>query len=317
MNEIAIIDFGTNTCNLIITDINQDFYNELYKLSTYVGLFLGTDNLYEISSKSIEKLKDTCILFQSILDDYNIQKCYAFCTSAYRDSINRDIAYNTIINNMRIIPKIISGDEECYFVYNSIDNQNNIIYDDCFCIVELGGGSSEFIICDSKSSIIHCQCLPIGSQVLTKKYKENYNFDVNNMEDSISNCLDNYLCDIIHKLKENYCSLLTLYSGIMLKIQQINRKKFFIKHDVNYITLDDIVNVMDYIKTRIRGYSVENFNIQMLITLSMFYYLMKNSNIDKILLSKCSFKRGIFNMIKSNYIKYFVSDTNINVHPKL
>ena len=317
MNEVAIIDFGTNTCNLIITNIKQDFYNEIFKRSIYVGLFLGTDNLYEISDDAILKLKNTCLCFQSILDSYNIKKCYAFCTSAYRDSLNKDILYDTITSNMRIYPKIISGDEECFFVYNSIDHQNNILFDGCFCIVELGGGSSEFVMCDNNASIVHCQCLPIGSQILTKKYKEYCGFNINNIEDNISGYFNKYLCDIVINLKKYHCSLLTLSSGIMLKVQQINKKKFFVNHDLNYITLEDIVNVMNHIKTKIEGYSVENFNVQIFITLNMFYFLMTKSNIDKILLSKCSFKRGIFNMIKSNYITYFVSDRNINVNPKL
>lgn len=317
MDEVAIIDFGTNTCNLIITDISQESYNELFKHSIYVGLFLDANNLYEISNDAISKLKITCLRFQSILDSYNIKKCYAFCTSAYRDSFNKEVLFNTITSNMRIIPKIISGDEECYFVYSSIDAQNNISSDECFCIIELGGGSSEFVICDRNKTIVHCQCLPIGSQILTKRCQESCNFNIDNIGNSISQYLNDYLHDIIVKLKENHCSLFTLSSGIMLKVQQINKKKFFINHDLNYMTLEDIVNVMDYIKTKVKGYSIKSFNIQMLITLNMFYFLMTNSNVDKILLSKCSFKRGIFNMIKSNYITYFVSDSNINVHSKL
>lgn len=144
--RLAVIDLGTNTFHLLIAEINQGAIHILYKTNIAVKLGEGriNENLIvpEAFSRGLKALSE----FSDIIREYQVEKLKATATSAIRSAQNGFEFIQAVKNKTGIQIDIISGDEEAEFIYEAVKASGSI-QNTCL-IVDIGGGSVEFILCD-------------------------------------------------------------------------------------------------------------------------------------------------------------------------
>ncbi|MBI9054202.1 MAG: hypothetical protein JEY96_10330 [Bacteroidales bacterium] len=151
--RIAIIDMGTNTFNLLIAEtIENNTYNILFRDKAGVKLGKGGINDKVITPEAFERGVNAISYHMQSIQNYNVDKVVATATSGVRSTKNGKEFVEAIEKKFEIKIQIISGDEEAELIYRGVKqavkfNNHNAL------ILDIGGGSNEFIIANSSGLI--------------------------------------------------------------------------------------------------------------------------------------------------------------------
>lgn len=148
--RIASIDLGTNTFNLLIAEIsdNNDFAI-LYDRKLPVKLGRGGIHKKTIAPDAFQRGIDALQNHYQTIQKYGVSKKIAFATSAVRDAENGEEFRKSVKEKFDIDIQIIDGQREAELIYYGI-KQSMQLPDEPVVILDIGGGSNEFIICDNK-----------------------------------------------------------------------------------------------------------------------------------------------------------------------
>lgn len=168
--RIAVLDIGTNTFNLIIAESEgKDGFRILYNEKLPVKLGEGGINNGEILQNAFDRgIKAIGDHYQTILS-YKADNIYAFGTSALRTARNSKDFIDTIKKLTGIDVEIISGDREAELIYYGV-SQTLTMTSEKYLILDIGGGSNEFIIANNKE-IFWKKSYPIGIARLIEMFK--------------------------------------------------------------------------------------------------------------------------------------------------
>jgi exopolyphosphatase/guanosine-5'-triphosphate,3'-diphosphate pyrophosphatase len=168
--RIAIIDLGTNTFHLLIADCSSSDYKILLEARIAVRIGVGGINQNIITHEGTERAVDALIQFKRKIDEFKVTNVFAFGTSALRNAQNTKDVILKIKEATDIDIAIISGDEEARYIYNGV-NLALKLGDEKSLIVDIGGGSVEFIIGSGKE-IFWKQSFEIGAQRLLERFQK-------------------------------------------------------------------------------------------------------------------------------------------------
>jgi len=151
--RIAIIDMGTNTFNLLIvetSDSNQ--YKIIFKDKAGVKLGKNGINNKLITPEAFERGINSISQHMESISRFNVEKIITTATSGVRSTKNGMDFVKAIENKFGLKVQILSGDEEAELIYRGVKqvvkfNNENVL------ILDIGGGSNEFIIANSKGLI--------------------------------------------------------------------------------------------------------------------------------------------------------------------
>ena len=151
--RIAIIDMGTNTFNLLIVETSD---NNNYKIifKDKDGVKLGKDGINNkvITPEAFERGVKAIANHLKNINKFKADKIVATATSGIRSTENGKEFVKTIESKFGLKIQIISGDEEAELIYRGVKqvvkfNSENVL------ILDIGGGSNEFIIANNNGII--------------------------------------------------------------------------------------------------------------------------------------------------------------------
>ncbi len=161
--KFAIIDLGTNTFQLLIIENSK----VSFKTSEASKIGKGGININLITKEAQIKAIEILKSFKHKIDAFNIVNIHAFGTSAIRNANNQTDFIAAVKEQTGINIQVISGDEEAELIYLGV--KQTVEFDKNSLIVDIGGGSVEFIICDQEK--IHWKkSLEIGGQRLMELF---------------------------------------------------------------------------------------------------------------------------------------------------
>lgn len=164
--KLAAIDIGSNAARLLISEAspNSQGRMDFTKVNLVrVPLRLGIDvfSTGVITPKRAEHLISTIKAYKLLLEVYEVKYLKACATSAMRDAGNSAAILEDVKRETGIDIKIISGQEEASFLYEShiaenLDKSRSYMY------IDVGGGSTEVTIF-SKNTLVHKTSFNIGT----------------------------------------------------------------------------------------------------------------------------------------------------------
>lgn len=159
----AVIDLGTNTFDLIIVERkpNSNGFNVLHSDKSFVSLGEGGINEKRITDEAMKRAKFALDHFIQACRDYDVEmkNVHAFGTSALRDASNASEFNSFVKLRYNLELSIIDGDQEARYIYEGIKGIH--VFNEESCIMDIGGGSTEFIFADDKD-VFQIQSLNIG-----------------------------------------------------------------------------------------------------------------------------------------------------------
>jgi exopolyphosphatase/guanosine-5'-triphosphate,3'-diphosphate pyrophosphatase len=148
----AVADLGSNTFHLMVGRLAEGRVEVL--LHKRAGVGIGKDGMEKklILPEAKERALQTLELFAHELKKIGIQASEAdvYATSAFRNASNSSEVLQEIKKRTGFRPRIISGREEASLIFKGVLGSDALPADRNSLVVDIGGGSVEFIICKGK-----------------------------------------------------------------------------------------------------------------------------------------------------------------------
>lgn len=164
--RVATLDLGTNTFLCLISEVEHGQIKKvLVDQQRVVRLGQDVNKTRRLHHDALKRADECFKEFAKLIADHSPERTLAFATSAARDVQNSNELFE-IGKRYKIPIQVISGEQEaeCTFL-GTIDQ----VLTNPVAIVDVGGGSTEFIIGDN-SGIKFRKSLDIGSVRLTEKF---------------------------------------------------------------------------------------------------------------------------------------------------
>lgn len=167
--RFAVLDLGTNTFHLLIAESDAaGHWRILAKDKRYVKL--AEEGIECIGDASFARGLAALESFQTQLEAYNVSPAAvrAFGTAALRTAANAPDFLTQAFALTGIRPESIPGDREAALIYQGV-RQAVPFPDHRVLIMDIGGGSVEFIIAD-RTQVLWQRSFPLGVAVLYREF---------------------------------------------------------------------------------------------------------------------------------------------------
>lgn len=192
--KIAIIDCGTNTFNLLVRD--QESQSLLHNSKIPVRLAEGADlDDFAIGESAIERALQALSEHKENAIAHGADALYAVATAAVRTAKNGTTLVKRAQEELGLNINVIDGDTEASLIYEGV-KQGIEFKDSPSLIMDIGGGSTEFILLREKRAVWQ-KSYPIGSSVMHNRFRPNDPIHREEIE-----AIDDYLEEVLSELTE-------------------------------------------------------------------------------------------------------------------
>lgn len=173
MSRVAAIDCGTNSIRLLIADVpdasGRGELTDVVREMRVVRLGQGVDATGQLAPEALERTFAAARDYAQLIQDHGAERVRFAATSATRDAANRQVFVDGIRDILGVEPEVITGDEEAALSFAGASSVLPIAQDDAVLVVDLGGGSTEFVLGDSRG-VIAARSVDIGCVRLTERH---------------------------------------------------------------------------------------------------------------------------------------------------
>lgn len=156
----AAIDVGSNTIRTLIGAITNRNLQRLFSDRVVTRLAEGIRESGYLKKENIESSINALKNISKIISNYKVIDVKAVGTEALRIAKNSSDFIEGVFKETGIRIKIISGEEEARLTVRGVLSGLNVGRS---MIIDIGGGSTEWVIYDSKrSNVSYCESIPIG-----------------------------------------------------------------------------------------------------------------------------------------------------------
>jgi len=191
----AILDFGTNTFNLLIAERQERGFKILLSSKQPVKLGRGGIQENRITPDAFERGFVAINNHMETIRGYEVDEIRAFATSAIRNAANGEEFTEEVYRRFGFRTRIIPGDREAELIYKGV-RQAIAFSEENAMILDIGGGSIEFIICNNRG-IVWKQSFELGMARMLELF---------NLSDPITSeevrALENYFRQELAPLRE-------------------------------------------------------------------------------------------------------------------
>ena len=147
MTRVAAVDCGTNSIRLLIHDTET---GEVCRRNTIVRLGQGVDETGKFAPDAIERTRVALADYVDEMQRENVTRVRMVATSATRDASNREDFFamtRDLLGNIQpgAEAEVTSGEEEAALSFSGATADISPARGP-FCVIDLGGGSTEFVM---------------------------------------------------------------------------------------------------------------------------------------------------------------------------
>jgi len=162
--NVAAIDIGTNSTNLLIVDRDG---RTVERRVTITRLGQGVDQSRHLSPEAIERTIICLSAYRDLLDQHDLPQLRIIASSASRDALNREEFFDQAEKVLGVRPELVSGEEEARLAY--LGCTSHLVPDpNGHLIIDIGGGSTELIMGTSQLSQAHS--IDVGAVRITERH---------------------------------------------------------------------------------------------------------------------------------------------------
>ncbi|MGZ3927902.1 MAG: Ppx/GppA phosphatase family protein [Mucilaginibacter sp.] len=297
----AVMDLGTNTFHLLIAEGDIHNFREIAHEHIAVSLGEGGINKGIILPPAFERGVNTMKDFQRHLTDYNVQNVKAIATSALRNASNGQEFIEKVKFETGIKIEIVDGNREAAFIYQGV-KASGLLSDQNAVIVDIGGGSVEFIIGNNKE-LIWKRSFEIGAARLMERFHHTDPIRPAAIE-ALDLYLENELTDLFEAIKTVLVNNLIGSSGAFETFAELiesERTEAFDLKQIKTYHFDqkELLTVTDQLilsthSERVNNKDIIPVRVDMIVVASIITrYVMQKLDIKNISLCTYSLKEGV------------------------
>jgi exopolyphosphatase/guanosine-5'-triphosphate,3'-diphosphate pyrophosphatase len=296
--RFAAIDLGTNTFHLLVVEKGDThFFKEIYRERRFVKL--AEDGIETIGKTPFQRGIQTLLDFKKKTDKLDVSTVKLFGTAALRTASNGVDFIQDILNKTGQTIELISGDEEARLIHQGVglavpfDDEKSMIMD-------IGGGSVEFIIADKKK-VYWAQSFPVGVAVLFKKFHEND--PITEVEIStINTFLEKELQSLLDQFSKYEIHTLIGASGafeiaeIMLPQYRKDELHSIIPVEKFLPLYHEMIALSMPERLALKGMPAARADL-IIVAYLLIYFVLQRTNIQQMAISKYAVKEGVLKEI--------------------
>ena len=166
--RLAIIDLGTNTCNLLVANTEEGKYEILYQGKEGVRLGKGGINKNMLTPEAFQRAETALKKHLQIMNRFQVTEVKTIATSAVRDAVNQNDFASYLLKATGLKLTIISGEEEASLIFKGVKMAFGQIPGHSL-ILDIGGGSNEFIL-PAENGIAWKNSFPLGMARIIEQF---------------------------------------------------------------------------------------------------------------------------------------------------
>ena len=303
--RVAIIDLGTNTFHLMLAEVSDTSHSIFYRERIPVKVGERGINKGEITPEAMQRALEALRAFQGTIEKNQVEKIFGTATSAIRNASNGVSLVQEIEKQTGIEIEIISGIREAELIQlgarEALDfgDEKNLVMD-------IGGGSIEFIIAD-KSTTYWMRSFEIGGQRLVERFHKSDPI-VSEEIQNLQSYFEEKLIELYDACAEFQPKVLVGCSGTFDTLSDIYCEEEGIQRDPNDtefpLPLESFRKIHDALlqknrAERLRIPGMIEMRVEMIVVASILVqFIVEKLDLQKIRVSAYALKEGIlFNVI--------------------
>lgn len=169
--RVAAIDLGSNTFHLLIAERDEGLgFRTIHQARAKVQLGEGGFSSSTLQTAAMDRAVDALRSFLNDCKTYKAELVKAVATSAVRDASNKRDFLERIHRELALQIDVVSGNREAELIYSGTNH---------FCqhskspvlIIDIGGGSTEFILAAQNEGILWKKSYQIGVARLKQRFQ--------------------------------------------------------------------------------------------------------------------------------------------------
>lgn len=296
--RIAIIDLGTNTCNLLIAAYSRSGYRIIYQGKEGVKLGKGGIGKRMITEEGLQRAIKAIGRHQEVIARKDVSEVMIIATSAIREAGNKEWFQQQIKEQTGLDLQIISGGREAELIFTGTRLAFGTLEDHTL-ILDIGGGSNEFILTE-KGAAVWQQSFPLGMARVVEQMPPSDPITEREIR-QINNWFESQLTDLWERVKDLRISTLIGCAGAFDTLADlIDQTDAGTKARVRQeITLKDFKRIYDMLvastteeRTQMKG--MEPIRVEMIVPAVLFIHLIiERLHIKRIWQTDFSLMEGV------------------------
>ena len=305
MSLYAVIDIGTNTCNLLIANtLSGGLFETVYDRKLPVKMGCGGIHKDILLPDAIERGLKALLSHSETISEYGVSKVKIVGTSALRGAINRYEFLEKVKHIFGWDIQIIDGEHEAELIFKGVKLSLPVNIGK-YLILDIGGGSIEFILAKNNDIILKksfnigiaraLETIQISDPILPSEIV------------AFENWFDIPLQDLWSACDQHKPITLIGCSGAFDTFMDIHEKALPDTkiRGVSDFPLNDFLNIHERLiksnhKTRAKMEGMNEMRVEMIMIASIFTNLIiQRLSIKKILHTHNSLKEGVMDQFIS------------------
>lgn len=174
MTRVAAVDCGTNSIRLLICEVQEDgTIRDIVRTMEIVRLGQGVDATGEFAAEALERTRVALEGYVQQMKFENVKRVRMVATSATRDVKNQREFFGMTAQLLGQIQQgaqaeVITGEEEALLSFKGAVT-DLASHKGPFCVIDLGGGSTEFVVGTAEGEILGAHSAQMGCVRLTER----------------------------------------------------------------------------------------------------------------------------------------------------
>ena len=237
----SVIDIGSNSVRHLKATVDRGGIDgEKSLIVTRLGE--GVDETKKLTDRAIKETIEAIKTFKEDGLESGSKEIFLMATSAVRDASNKEVLIDGIKGATGLDIEVLSGEREA--VVGCLGVQKGLIGEESILIIDIGGGSTEFIVYDG--GIKHASSADVGAVRMTGKHVKH---------DPISLDEKRFMCEDIKRIIQPHIDAVgkydfdeiigiggtaTTFGAVELEMETYNRHE--IHNHVVSIEMIDLIN---------------------------------------------------------------------------
>ncbi len=304
---IAVIDLGTNTFHLMITqeeDVGKGF-RMLHRERHFVKL--AEEGINRIGPAAFQRGINTLKYFKNIIERFGVEQTVAVGTAALRTASNGQEFVEEARKKTGLKVVLISGDREAELISKGVTLAIPDLGDNTYLIMDIGGGSVEFII-TKKGRVLWSGSFQVGVAILYKEFHKSDPITAQEVE-QIRHFLEEALQPLQEALIQYPCTILVGASGTFDVLENFvapkEGERFYSRFPRDLF--GPVFDQLKYttLQQRLDTPEIPEARAEMLISaLVLIALILEKSSFEEIIVSSFALKEGLIAEMMSGQLPY-------------
>ncbi|MET8549997.1 Ppx/GppA phosphatase family protein [Micromonospora zamorensis] len=173
---MAAIDCGTNSIRLLVADLPGESAGpqaplvDLTRRMEIVRLGQGVDRTGRLAPEAIERTRVALASYAADIEKLGAERIRMCATSASRDAANAADFTEMVQRTLGVAPEVVTGDEEARLSFTGAVRGLPADAKAPFLVVDIGGGSTEFVVGDRAAGVRAAISVDIGCVRMTERH---------------------------------------------------------------------------------------------------------------------------------------------------